>query len=104
MHSFWQTESPAWKLKTFGYLCGTLGTIVLIISATFLALYEFTGASSFLDAEILGELRSLIRLYAFAMVPALGLAFLTVPFAIRTFLRETRRNAEQCNGFSEPLD
>jgi len=89
MRSFWKTKTPGQKLQTFGYLCGALGAVVLIISAAVLALYEFTGASSFLDAEIVGELRDIVRLYAFAMVPALGIAFLTVPFAIRSFLQDT---------------
>jgi len=89
MHSFWKIKTPGQKLQIFGYACGALGAVALIISAAFLALYEFTGASSFLNAEIAGELRDLVRVYAFVMVPALGMAFLTVPFAIRSFVRES---------------
>lgn len=90
MPTFWNSKTPAWKLRIFGYLCGLLGAIVLIISNTMLILYEVSGASSFLDASILPELRSLVRVYAFVMVPALGVALLVVPFAIRQYFGQLR--------------
>ena len=80
-----KTRTPEWNLATLGTCAGILGGVVLLLSLIFFLLYEFSGVSGWIAPEVVPDLRSLLRCFAFGVVPPLGAAFVAISLGIRDY-------------------
>src|SRR5438093_13598648 len=80
-----KNRSASWHLATLATLTRVLGALVLILSLCFYFVYEWSGVSSWVSVEVVADLRSFLRCFAFIICPSLGVAFVAIASGIRQY-------------------